>query len=112
MMTPDAPIPPDDRQPLHAGSMTFEELARTIETHKPPADPFNEATRVFLSADTYAAIVPHLHPFDRRRIAFEQRAMPPGYGVGFRPTREGDDASLVVDGYGTVVFTLAPKSIT
>ncbi len=89
--------------------MDFAELARSIETHKPPVDPFNGATRVFLSADCYEAIVPHLHPFDRRRIAFEQRAMPPGHGVGFRPTRDGDEAGLVVEGYGTLVFTLSPK---
>lgn len=91
------------------GQIDLAEIARCIETHKPPVDPFNGATRVFLSPDTFAAIVPHLHPFDRRRIAFEQRAMPPGYGVGFRPTKDGDDKDAVVDGYGTVVFTLSPK---
>lgn len=108
MMTDDAPVPPWDSPPLD-----FAQIVDAIANIEPGImDPFNGATRVFLSADTYAAIVPHLHPFDKRRIAFEQRAMPPGYGVGFRPSQSRDHPDRIVEGYGTLVFTLTPKART
>lgn len=90
--------------------MNLANISKMIADYEPPPDPFNGATRVFLSADAYAAIVPHVLPLDRRRIAFEQRAMAPGYGLGFRPSRDGDDPDAVVDGYGTLVWTLAPRT--
>jgi hypothetical protein len=74
-------------------------------------DPFNGATRVFLGSAAYDKIVPLMHPFDRRRVAVELRPMMPDWtGVGFRATRNSDPEWQVVPGYGTLVWTLSPRT--
>lgn len=89
--------------------MNLSDIEKVIADHQPPPEPFNGATRLFLSPDLHAAIMPLMSPMDRRRIAVDERPMlSPGHGCGFRPTRDGDPEWSLVPGYGTMVWACAP----
>lgn len=76
--------------------MTFDEIAKMIEdAPPPPPDPFNGATTLMLSSDTFRALAPALdlyakNPLIRPTVEIAIRPiLPSGHGIGFRPWREG-----------------------
>ena len=92
--------------------ISLDDIVAQIENIPPPPPPlFNGATRLMLSPDVHDALVPLMTAMDRRRIAVETRQLlSPGHGVGFRPTVDGDPEWQIVPGYGTLVWTCAPKT--
>lgn len=90
--------------------MELADIEQQIADCKLAPDLFNGATRVVLSQSAYDAIVPHMH------VAFPcggpsvevSKALPPGYGTGWRPWQTGDDP--ILQHFGPVlVWFLGPK---
>lgn len=93
--------------------MNLADVEQIIADHKPLPEPFNGATRLILSRELFDAIAPHMgHAFaPHTGPAIEVLPhLPPGYGVGYRPWRDGDDPDLQHVPAETMVWFCGPKT--
>lgn len=94
--------------------MILDDIAKMIEDHKPPPDPFNGATRLVLARGLLTALAPHLEPWTNNPLMGQcpeievSPLMPDGCGMGFRKWRVGDDAEMEVIGE-VCVWLCSPK---
>lgn len=113
-MTPDQMTQTSSNIDWHK-PVTLADIVRAIEEVKEIPQPFNGATLLKLSADVAEklsdVLEPYLaHPLTRATLSVEvSKALPEGYGIGFRPWRDGDDRDLEFLG-PVMVWFLGPKS--
>ena len=91
------------------------DIERMIDEWQPMPDPFNGATRLILSPALFDALRSYFIPAPGTALDFCLRefevraALPPGYGVGYRAWRRGDDPETEFMGEQMVWFC-GPKA--
>lgn len=95
--------------------VTLADIVDAISEVKDVPQPFNGARRIMLSRDIFEKLADVLKPYmghalTRATLDVEVRdALPSGYGVGYRPWRDGDDPEVKFMGE-VMVWFLGPKS--
>jgi hypothetical protein len=90
----------------HAAPVSLDVIKEIFDSYKEPKFLFNGATIVYLGTESFNAIVPLIHDFDKSNISLVSSTyMEVRSGLGYRKTIASDPKELVTS-IGTLVWVL------